>query len=535
MLCDHDLLRSVAVCKTTKGARKALRACDTLSSVRKAATKRVSDILRGKPLAVSGDAQRGGDEALAVKVSPADASGAMHQGLGVVVEEVIEEVADVRQTPGQGETRNKSSQAPAVGGPSTASAFGGVHSSDDRRRFQQLEVDYVLCGDEEVQALLDGDEVIVLASQASLPSPQALSTGDETQPDETGARHLMQAGQAERQGETLDSSADSVGGAGEGGEDAAGRVVCEEEDGHGDAPSQCGTHCVIPSRGLGRWIAVWTHQRLPRPCIQRNQYPASVPGAGPRAPGNGGQLQRVSAQNSRATSPGAGKDETSTSTLRSKRLTKDEKARARIGELERVLAEEGPDRMTSAQLQELKEGLKQQYRQKLSRVHTDATIDRGRTLAFQFLQLNWNFPEAVLDRLAKQVPAATLKEVTCPSKLVLEIDAELSFEGLLPAIQSSLKDILLILGAKGPRYVGDDAAKKKAQVDKDERRWEQVQQAVIGFTYQHPISGRDVQVSDESSYEDMLFLFSRAAAKQHCDLSQPVLLASPIFAMSVLV
>ena len=60
MLCDHDLLRSVAVCKTTKGARKALRACDTLSSVRKAATKRVGDILRGKPLAVSGDAQRGG-------------------------------------------------------------------------------------------------------------------------------------------------------------------------------------------------------------------------------------------------------------------------------------------------------------------------------------------------------------------------------------------------------------------------------------------------------------------------------------------
>ena len=83
----------------------------------------------------------------------------------------------------------------------------------------------------------------------------------------------------------------------------------------------------------------------------------------------------------------------------------------------------------------------------------------------------------MLDRLAKQVPAATLKEVTCPSKLVLEIDAELPFEGLLPAIQSSLKDILLILGAKGPRYEGDDAAKKKAQVDKDERRWEQVQQA----------------------------------------------------------
>ena len=488
MLCDQDLLRSVAVCKTTKGAKKALQACDTLSSVRNAARKRVSDILRGKPLAVSGDEKRGGNEALAVKVSPADASGAMHQGLGVVIEEVIEEVADVRHAPGQGETRNKTSVTPAVDGPSTASAFGGVKAADDRRRFQQSEVHNVLCGDE-----------------------------------------------AERHGETLDSSADSVGGAGEGDEDAAGRVVCEEEDGHRDAPSQCGKHRVKPSRGLGRWIAVWTHQRLPRPCIQWNQYPASVPGAGPRAPGKGGQLQRISAQNSRAPSPGAGKGDNSTSTLRSKRLTKDEKARARIAELERVLAEEGPDRMTNAQLQELKASLKQQYRQKLSRVHTDATIDRGRTLAFQFLQLNWNFPEAVLDRLSKQVPAATLKEVTCPSKLVLEIDAELSFEGLLPAIQSSLKDILLILGAKGPRYEGDDAAKKKAQVDRDERRWEQVQQAVIGFTYQHPISGRDVQVLDESSYEDMLFLFSRAAARQRCDLSQPVLLASPIFAMSVLV
>ena len=171
---------------------------------------------------------------------------------------------------------------------------------------------------------------------------------------------------------------------------------------------------------------------------------------------------------------------------------------ARIKELEQMLEEAGASGLPRAQKEELKELLKDRYKQQLWMAHTSAKRDTGKALAVSHVNMSWMLPNAMMNDLSRKTTPEVLKEATDLNKLSLALDVELSFEEHLPDIQQSLKSVLMLMASQGdfPRPKSD-AKEDTAEAAKQDKRWLRIRNAVLGFTYQHPISGREKDVLDE--------------------------------------
>eukprot|EP00802_Teleaulax_amphioxeia_P025571 Tamp_26444.p1 GENE.Tamp_26444~~Tamp_26444.p1 ORF type:complete len:196 (-),score=24.55 Tamp_26444:264-851(-) len=183
------------------------------------------------------------------------------------------------------------------------------------------------------------------------------------------------------------------------------------------------------------------------------------------------------------------------------------------------------------QMAELKQLLKEQYKRRLWAAHSRAIKTQGRGLAITHLAFRWVLPAALSQSLSQRASPQVLKEVLSSDVLGLQVDVESSFESLLKALQESLRKVLLILsfpiGSK-------DGAIEGRESEEARRKWPQVQQAMTGFTYDHPRSARSKSVTNEESLTEMLLEFSREAAKDTSELTRPVLMAAPILSSTLM-
>jgi len=183
--------------------------------------------------------------------------------------------------------------------------------------------------------------------------------------------------------------------------------------------------------------------------------------------------------------------------------------------------------------EELRQRLKAQYKQQLGDAHAVATRVRGRGLAMSQIVITWVIPPPIKTALANKASPQALAHELGLDKLTQVVSVELSFEQLLQEARQVLRGLLLLLAS--PVKASSLASPASSSSSKsgrgggedDDRRWGRAQEALDGFVYQHPRSGRSKTVTNEDAFVEMLDELALDADKQMGGLPRPTLLAEP--------
>ena len=207
-----------------------------------------------------------------------------------------------------------------------------------------------------------------------------------------------------------------------------------------------------------------------------------------------------------------------------KAATEEAGKKERIEELNGMLERSGA--LAPPLMQEMKQLLKEEYKKHLWTAHTRAVRDAGRGFAMSHVSLCWDLSLAAMKKLKEKVSTQELKDIE--QNLEVSLDVEVPFEEQLEKLCCHLKPVLMLLTQTRKRDAGGANPDKQKEVEQEERRWLQVKEALQGFSYEHPRSGRRKTVTDEESYNGMLEELSREAEKSLNGIARPLLMAEPI-------
>jgi hypothetical protein len=208
----------------------------------------------------------------------------------------------------------------------------------------------------------------------------------------------------------------------------------------------------------------------------------------------------------------------------SKAATEEAGKKERLEELNGMLERSGA--LAPPLMQELKQLLKEEYKKHLWTAHTNAVRDAGRGVAMSHVSLCWVLSLVAMKKLKEKVSTQELKDIE--QNLEVSLDVEVRFEAQLAKLCFHLKPVLMLLTQTRKRDAVGANPDKQKEVEQEERRWLQVKEALQGFSYEHPRSGRRKTVTDEESYNGMLEELSREAEKSLNGIARPLLMAEPI-------